>query len=251
MACVDLSAPKGPSSISELQLPATFVVRGDTMRDSTGKVAPPVVIAFDQNGKTIGDAQATLFLTDSIPRAHFASGVIVGDSLGIAHVVGQIGNLQTAVYPLPVTVAPTCIVRAPTSVGSDTVIAPVGTDSASSIGSAVISVIVRGGNCTPTDTTVNGVRVSYRITKTLESRVASPAVFLIDQTSSVSGLDTTKSVGTSSRTLDVVSIFLKNQSILTGQVDSVVVEASATYRGLPLRGSPVHVVIPVKTKFAQ
>ena len=41
VACVDMSAPKGPASISVLQLPAPFVVRGAVMGDSLGNPAAP------------------------------------------------------------------------------------------------------------------------------------------------------------------------------------------------------------------
>ncbi|HEU4787096.1 MAG TPA: hypothetical protein VFS57_06800, partial [Gemmatimonadaceae bacterium] len=54
-ACLDMSAPKGAASISLLQLPSGYVVRGDVMRDSGGAAAKLVVLAYDGDGKVIED----------------------------------------------------------------------------------------------------------------------------------------------------------------------------------------------------
>jgi len=246
MACVDLSAPKGPSSISNLQLPATFVVRGDVMRDSNGTPAPPTIVAFDQNGNPVGETGATFFITDSIPHAHFVQGVVFGDSLGIAHVVGQVGNLQTPVFALPVTVAPTTIANTLTA-QNDTLKAPVGADSLSSQGSVNVQVRVTGG--ANKDTTVDGVRVTFTITSSPPSRASSPAAFLLDDQNNVSGVDTTAS-GLAARKLTVISSFIADSTVRAGtRLDSVVIAATASYRGAPLTGSPLRIVIPVKVSF--
>jgi hypothetical protein len=81
VACLDLSAPIGPASISPIQLPAKFVVRGDTMRDSAGTPAPPVVNQFNAKGQLIGGDAPQFFILDSAPAAHFdpTTGVLVGD----------------------------------------------------------------------------------------------------------------------------------------------------------------------------
>jgi hypothetical protein len=243
VACIDLSAPKGPASISTLKLPSPFVVRGDVMRDSAGAPAPLAVLAFDGNGNPIPDAQADFFITDSGPAAHFdANGILTGDRLGSIRVIGQIGNLQTPATTIPITVAPTTIARAP---GTDTVRAPFGKDSASSVGSTPISVVVKGLG----DTTVQGVVVNLQLARTLESSSTSqPAVFIGDQAGKPMSADTTDGAGkTSKARLFVLSRNLADQALQSGQkVDSVIVEASASYKGSLLAGSPVRLVIPVR-----
>jgi len=108
VACIDLSAPKGPASISLIKLPAAFVVRGDVMRDSAGTPAPPVINQFDANGRLIGGAAPQFFILDSAPAAHFdpSNSVLVGDKLGIVNFIGQVGSLQTPSIQVPVTVLP-------------------------------------------------------------------------------------------------------------------------------------------------
>jgi hypothetical protein len=247
MACVDLSAPKGPSAISALQLPSTFVVAGDLMRDSLGNPAKPFIIGYDQNGNPIADVPGTFFFTDSIPFAHFENGIVKGDSVGTAHLVGQVGNLQTAVYNLPVTVAPFTIGRVLVNANGDTLKATAASDSAASLGTIPAQVKVLGVNAT---TGVPGVRVVFTLTKTLTSRTSSAAVFLLDDQGNLSNVDTTDVSGLASRKVAVVASFLADPALVAGtKTDSVVVTATATYLGVSLKGAPVRIVIPVKVGF--
>ncbi|HSQ30124.1 MAG TPA: hypothetical protein VLN49_09755 [Gemmatimonadaceae bacterium] len=241
-ACLDMSAPKGPASISLLRLPSGYVVRGDVMRDSAGAAAKLGVLAFDGDGQPIADVTPEFFIIDSNPAAHFdASGTLVGDRLGSIRVIGQIGNLQTPLTSIPITLAPTTIVRGQ---GTDTIRAPLGADSASSIGSTPLSVIVRGLG----DTTVQGVVVHYTITRTLESSSQQPAVYIGDASNKPASADTTDGSGNASKKrLVVLTRRLADQALVSGQkVDSAVVEASATYKGAPLANSPLRIVVPVR-----
>lgn len=244
VACIDLSAPKGPASISVLQLPSAFVVRGDVMRDSTGAPAKLGVLAYDANGALLTDVGAQFFITDSAPAAHFDdNGDLVGDRLGTVRVVGQIGNLQTPVTVIPITVAPVTLARG----ALDTVRAPLGKDSASSIGSTKLSLVVRGAG----DTAVQGVVVRYTLTRTLESSSSQPAVYIGNASGKPVSSDTTDASGTTSvARLIVLTRKLADQALLSGtKVDSVIVDASASYKGAPLTGSPARLVIPVRVTF--
>lgn len=243
LACVDLSAPKGAASISQMQLPSNFVVRGDVMRDSTGAPAKLGVIAYDGNGNALPDIQADFFITDSAPAAHFdANGLLAGDRLGTVRVIGQIGNLQTPVTMIPITVAPTTIAQG--TPAPDTIRAPAGKDSSSSIGSQSITLVVTGAG----DTAVQGVVVQLKLTRTLASSSTSqPAVYIGDNSGKPGSLDT---AGTSQKKVFVLTRNLADQALLSGQkVDSVIVEASASYKGALLAGSPVRLVFPVRVTF--
>ncbi|HVE34176.1 MAG TPA: hypothetical protein VNC18_11480 [Gemmatimonadaceae bacterium] len=243
VACIDLSAPKGAASISILQLPSPFVVRGDVMRDSSGAPAKLGVLAYDGNGNLIPDVAADFFITDSGPAAHLSpDGVLLGDRLGTVHVIGQIGNLQTPSTLIPVTVAPTTIARGP---GTDTIRAPLGKDSSSSVGSTTISLVARGAG----DTTVQGVVVQLKLIRTLESSSSKqPAVYIGDALGKPASSDTTDAAGAANhKKVFVLSRNLADQLLQSGQkIDSVIVEASAIYKGAPLAGSPVRLVIPVR-----
>jgi len=240
-ACLDMSAPKGAASISLLQLPSGYVVRGDVMRDSAGAAAKLAVLAYDGDGKPIEDVPAQFFIVDSNPAAHFdASGVLVGDRLGSIRVIGQIGNLQTPLTSIPITLAPLTIAPVPIK---DTLAAPLGSDSVSSIGHKALSAVVRAAG----DTVVPGVSVHFAITRTLASSSQGPAVYIGDAGGKPSIRDTTTDAsGSASRTVYVLTRRLADPGIVCGQkADTVIVEASATYKGAPLAGSPARIIGPV------
>jgi len=243
VACIDMSAPKGAASISGVKLPSPFVVRGDTMRDSAGNVAPVTVTAFAASGEPIPDVATDLFIVDTSRRAHFtANHLLVGDQLGIAVVLGQVSGIQTLSVSVPITVRPTTL-----ALGGkvDTLSAPLGADSASSVGRQALPLVVRGAG----DTTVQGVIVHYRITKTLgSSSSTTPSVFIGDAAGKPMFADTTDAQGSANhRQVTVLTRLLNDQALISGQkTDSVVVEASASYKGAPLLGSPLSIVVPVK-----
>jgi len=244
VACLDLSAPIGPASISTIQLPARFVVRGDTMRDSAGTPAPPVVNQFNAKGLLIGGNAPQFFILDSNPAAHFdgTTGVLVGDHLGTVNFIGQIRGLQTPTISVAVTVQPTVIDQGTGAL--DTIKTPLTQDTTVAPGSSPIPVLVKGLG----DTAVQGVVVHYAITRTLASNNAKPAVYI---TSGPGGplttTDTTDVSGAANHDLlNVRASFLADVAIATGQkVDSVIVLATATYKGALLPGSPVTFVFHV------
>jgi hypothetical protein len=240
-ACIDMSAPSGgPASISLLQLPAGFVVAGDVMRDSAGNPAGLSVIAYDGSGTPITDFTPQFFVTDSVAAAHIEGGnQLVGDSLGIVHVVGQVGSLQTGVMAIPVTVAPTTLVAK----SVDTLVAPLSGDTAVH-GTEPIPFTVSGMSAT----TVQGVIVHFSLLDTLPSTDdARPSAYLVDDQANVSGIDTTDTGGAGSRTLVVVAARIPQG---TPMPTTIRVQATATYRGMQLAGSPAITTVPVITRLA-
>lgn len=244
VACVDLSAPKGPASISLIRLPAAFVVRGDVMRDSSGAPALPFVNEFDAAGHLIPGAAPQFFITDSAPAAHFdpATGQLVGDRLGLVHFIGQVGSLQTPSVEVAITVAPESIAVA--AGGKDTLEPPLSRDTTAG-DSTIVPVAAFGLG----DSTVQGVVIRYALTRTLASNDPTrPAVSLDDPTGKPTTTDTTGASGvtTSHLYLVVHSSRLADLSLASGQkLDSVIVQASASYRGTPLVGSPLMRVVYV------
>jgi hypothetical protein len=253
-ACVELAAPKdAPASISLLQSGAFFVVQGDIMRDTLGNPTKLGVIAYDGEGNEISGVTPSFFVIDSTPKAKLnADGTITGIALGTARIIGQIGNLQTPPATIFVTVAPTTLLR-PNPNARDSVIAPVSSDSSAAIGSVSLQVGVRGAS----NAAIGGVFVRFQITKTLESRAGKVAVYLQDDNNhafplNTSTPDTTDASGNASRKLVVNSLMLGDRDLVAGsKVDTVVVEVSAKYRGVPLSGSPLRLAIPVRVSFGQ
>jgi hypothetical protein len=241
VACVDMSAPSGPASISVLKLPSPSVVVGDVMRDSNGTPAPLTVVAFDANGAEIGGAVAQFFVTDTLHYAHIdAKNQVVGDNIGNTRILGQVGSLQTSAVLVPVTYAPDHIAI---SAKADSLDVPFGIDSARSIGTLALPVSVRSAG----DSIAQGFIVRYTITHapaTAES-AKSPAVYLSDDAGKVTQADTSDASGQASPKLTVNSRLLRDEAgFLDRSVkDSVVVEASAKYKGALLKGSPLRFVV--------
>lgn len=235
LACVDMSAPPGPASISNLRLPSPSVIVGDTMRDSLGQVAPLTIIAFNSANDTIAAAGAQFFITDTTKAAHLNGGTtLVGDKIGSTVLVGQIGKLQTATANVPVTFKPDHMVK--TSIDT-TLLAP-GGDSTKT-GTATLQLRVLSAQ----DSGSAGIVVSYTITHAPASVPQRAAVVIQDNAGHIATADTTTTGGNSSRRLVVTSFFL------SGQPDSAVVEARASYRGVALTNSPIRFVIPIKVVF--
>lgn len=249
VACVDMSAPKGALSISSLVLPSPSVVVGDTMRDSVGVAAPLRVIAFDADDKPIADVAAQFFITDSLAVGHLDKGnVVVGDKQGSLHIIGQVSGIQTLPVTLPVTVKPTVF-----ALGAkvDTLTVPFAnaTDTTrTSTKTVAIPVTLKGLG----DTAAVGFVVKYALTSAPATKSGSTlaAVSLVadDASRIVSGVDTTDGSG-ASRLLLVRSPLLADQALQSGQTtDSAVVTVSTTYKGVPVSGSPIRVVVPIKVK---
>jgi hypothetical protein len=245
LACVDMSAPKGPASISLLQLPAQYVVLGDTMRDTNGVVGSPSIVSFDAAGMASTATGAEFFTTDSQPVATFNSaGQLVGNTVGQVHVIGQIGKLQTP------SVAVTVIPSPPDSLTStlpDTVALffPPSADSALSVGSLQLAITVKAQD----QSLVPGVIVTYTLSP--HSSVQKyAALYLSDGTTNAQSLiDTTKVGGTSNRTLFVIGAALAPE-VRLGAADTAVVTVTAKYKGAPLKNSPLPLKIPIKPSSA-
>jgi hypothetical protein len=241
-ACLDMSAPKGPASISVLQVPSPSVVVGDVMRDSNGVPASFSVIAYDANGNPISGITPQIIITDSIKFAHFdASGALVGDSVGVVHVLGQIGNLQTPVVPVPVSVAPAAIQALPVNSFS----IPLPTDAADTTSAKTsVGAVISG----PDNTFAQGFLVHFALIHAPATKAGkSPAVFLANvATGKPFAVDTTKANGQAILSLAVIVHFLADDSLSAGlKSDSAVIEMTASYKGAPVPGSPVQVTVPI------
>jgi hypothetical protein len=253
-ACVDLSAPAGqPGSISQLQLGAFFVVHGDVMRDTLGDPVKPSIIAFDGAGNPISGFTPLFFTTDSVGALRLDSDgfLVARDTVNATSpvhgtIVGQIGSLQTQPQTVWVTVAPTTLARAKVELDSILVPGSQQLDSASSIGTVALPVMVFGDGNVP----VPGMFVRYTLETNVPSNGDSPAVYLRDDANNVfpagqSTADTADASATVSRTLVVNSKFVASLSSLLS--DTLVVVATARYRGTPL--TPLRILVPVRARF--
>lgn len=218
VSCREVPAPEGGIfSISGLLLPSPGLVAGDTMRDSTGLVTPLRVVAFDVAGDTVKSAVTTFIVLDT--GAHLSGALLVGDSVGrTVRVVGSVGALQTQPASVKVTLSP------------DTLVAPDSVRFERAAGSATfnadLTTLVQHRSGTST-TPVEAVIVLYSIVIQPAS-TGGPAVVLMSGTTP-SSRDTTDASGRAARTLQ-----LRAANFVVSALDSAVVDATASYRGLAL-----------------
>lgn len=247
VACVDMSAPKGPAYISTLLLPSPSVVVGDVMRDSNGTPAPLAIVAYNSDNSAITGSVAQFFVVDTLRYAHLTSGnQLFGDKIGTTRVVGQIGNLQTTAISVPVTYAPDTLKKV---TAFDTLNAPLGADSATSLSTLALGVMVRSA----LDSAAQGFIVHYVIIHAprTASSATSPAVYLADDNGKPALADTSDATGLASPRLAVNTYFMADSArFVTGTyVDSVVIDASAKYNGRVIKGSPIRFIVRLTALF--
>lgn len=240
VGCRAIPAPaNGVLSVSEVQLPSPGVVVGDTMRDSTGQVAPLHVYAFGVGGQadTLKDAIVEFVMLDN--GAHVTSGgYLIGDSVRSAvRVVGSVGSLQTSAAPVNVTPHPDSIGSALTTAIATVTFNPLDSTATANYSTALAATVVSMDSVPPA--AVQSVIVHYAIIYQPPASVAGAAsAVLVDPSGHPSSVDTTDASGQVTRRIRV-----RPQAPTIP--DSVVVKVTAQYRGVPLRGSPVRFVVPI------
>ena len=232
VACTDISGSS--TSVLSIQfdtLPSPSVVLGDTLRDTTGAVVRPVVHAFNFKGAEIIPAPVYFLSPDSGVTVDSATGVIVGDSLRStsARIVATVGRLQ-AIQRVDVTLSP------------DLLEAVNGRDSLqySLIDTTLnlshqLTVKLRHG-VAPNDNAVKSYIVSFAIVSQSNPQLGE----LVNDGGKASVVDTTDASGIAGRAIRLHPLFLSSP------VDSIVVNATAKYKGAKVGGSPVRLVLLLK-----
>ena len=237
LSCGDVpTLDSGISYVTPIILPSPAVAAGDVLRDSLGNPAPLQVLAYDNNNVVIPTVTANYVIT-SLPAGVTidSSGRVTAlDSVRTVTIVARVGSrIQTTAATLEVVAQPDSVERTalPDSLVSFT---------KTGVLSVKISALFKG-----TRIPVKGILVRYRIIKINGSlAIDTGSHTLVDDANTPlridarRAVDTTDASGSAARYLVPVS--------LTG-VDSIVVEARASsLRGVPLKGSPVRFVLPVK-----
>lgn len=236
LACGDVPTfAGGIVYISPIVLPAPAVAAGDQLRDSTGKVAPLQVLAYDTAGNVIPNVAVT-YVISSIPVGGAtidANGFLTAtDSVRTLQIVGRIGSsLQTSVATLE-------IVPQPDSIEIMAVDSLVPQKNTSPIQVKVTG--VRGGVRVP----VKGIIVRYQITKVNGVAAVDSNLFkLYDDANNTLRSDPRIAVDTTDASGTVGRVLLPGLTSVT----SVELEARATsLKGIPLKGSPLPIVLVLK-----
>lgn len=233
LACGDVSG--GSSSVLSIQfdsLGAPGVVLGDSLRDTAGTVIHPVVHAYNFSGDEIIPSPAWFQSPDSGISVDSATGIIVGDSLRTAaRVIATVGGLQ-AIQKVDVTLRPDLIVAVD---GFDSLAYSL-IDSTKSFSPTLTVKLTHG--IAPNDSAVRSYIVSFSIVSQSDPNLA----VLINDAKIRSVVDTTDTNGTAGRALHINPDLIRTAD----GVDSVIVNASARYRGALVSGSPVRLVLKVK-----
>jgi hypothetical protein len=233
LACGDVSG--GSNSVLSIQfdsLGAPGVVLGDSLRDTTGAVIHPVAHAYNFSGDEILPSPAWFQSPDSGISVDSATGIVVGDSLrSAARIIATVGGLQ-AIQKVDVTLRPDSIVP----VDSLDSLSYSLIDSTKNFSPTLTVKLTHG--VAPNDSAVRSYIVSFSIVSQSDPNLA----VLVNEGRKPSVVDTNDANGTAGRALHL------NPSLITSASgeESIVVNASARYRGALVKGSPVRLILKVK-----
>ena len=220
-------------AIELAEFPWPSVVAGDTLRDSTGAVTPLVARLFDGDGDVVEGPVEFLVARQGVR-------IIGGDKLvaddtttGAIGILASTPGIQSVVRDIE-------IVSAPRSMVASGIVTPlrwvVPDDPRTNTSQPVGARVLAGAD--------SGVR-SWIVTFQLEAggrQIAendTTQIFLVGDNGRPSYVDTTDASGTASRRVRL--------KIVPGLVapDSAIVTIRASYKGQPLPGSPIRLVLPI------
>ncbi|MBU6365622.1 MAG: hypothetical protein KJT01_05375 [Gemmatimonadetes bacterium] len=243
-------APDLPASIEWTPFPAPAVVVGDTLRTEAGGVARVRAIVRNTAGDTLTGAVATYLYADFNRDSALlvdSTGLVraVKKPRGDARLAARAGASLQVLRPLVVTGRPDS--AAGTGPSALLVLNPAdtGRTAAGANTSGTLSVTVRTLASATSVEPVTGWLVRYEVL-----RPANPAndttrgAWLVDDNGRPTAVDTTDTGGNASRKVRV------RPSVFPGAAgtDTVVVQAVVRYRGVPVRGAPVRLVVPVQRR---
>ena len=248
-SCAEIGTnPDEPAAIELTALPSPSVVIGDTLRNESGLVAPVRATVLNVRGAVIADASIrylyadlrrdTALVVDSL------TGVIraLRASTGDARVVARVGGSLQVLRVLVITTRPDSLERnaQPLPLFSTT-LPDTGRVRAAANTSPVFTATVRHADAITGGSGVNAWLVRYELLKPANpGNDTTAAVFLVDDTGRASVLDTTDANGSAGR-----KVRIRATAFPSIPTDSVIVRATATYRGKTLAGAPVRFALPV------
>lgn len=230
-ACGDLTANTDAVLSMEFDtLGAPSVVVGDSLRDTTGALLTPVVRVFNGKGEEIADAPLRFFSPDSGVHVDSITGVISADSLRStpARIFASVGSLQ-AIQRIAVTLRPDSLERI---TEADTIRYSL-SDSTQNLSKALTVKLIHG--VPPNDSAVTSWIVSFAIVSQADPALVS----LVGNNGKPSLVDTTGTDGIASRQIRLHPVALPTGT----ETGNIVINATAKYRGVQVKGSPVQIVV--------
>lgn len=227
-ACVNIS--DNADTVLSLEfdpLASPSVVVGDSLRDTTGALAAPSVRAFNYRGEEIVSPPIRFHAPDPGISIDNITGVISGDSLRTTpvRVVASVGSLQ-ALQLLDITLRPDAVSALD---GRDTLAYSL-VDSTVNVSRALTVKLIHG--LPPLDSAVRSYVISFAVVSG-----GDPLLAELVNGGRISTIDTTDASGVAGRAVKIRPLYLG------GTVDSVIVNATVKFRGTPISGSPVRLVL--------
>jgi len=208
-------------------LSSPSVVLGDSLRDTTGTLAAPTVRAFNYRGEEIVSPPIRFHAPDPGISIDSITGVISGDSLRTTpvRVVASVGSLQ-ALQLLDITLRPDAVSALD---GRDTLQYSL-LDTTVNISDVLTVKLIHGQP--PLDSAVRSYVISFAVVSG-----GNPLFAELVNGGKASTIDTTDAGGVAGRAVRIRPIYL------SAPVDSVIVNATVKFRGTPISGSPVRLVL--------
>ena len=248
-ACAEIGI--GPNEAAAIELdpfPSPSVVVGDTLRTIDGVVSPVRARVFNVRGELIGDAAPRYLYADynidSALAIDSATGIVVAKTLvaGDKRIAARIGGTLQVLRGIRIGTRPDSVSGTSLTESLGTTVPDTGRQGQENNSTKALSVTVRNrdGNAV---SPVRSWPVRFQLVSPANpTNDTMAAVYLVDDQGRASTLDTTDDSGAAGRRVRVRAL----QFPVGAAVESVVVRATVTYRGQPLKGSPVRITAPVR-----
>jgi hypothetical protein len=249
IACAEVGL--GPNEAAAIELdpfPSPSVVVGDTLRNIDGVVAAVRARVFNVRGDIIADAAPRYlyadFNIDSALAIDSVKGIVVAKKLsaGDKRIAARIGSSLQVLRPLRIVTRPDSADGRSLTTILGTSLPDTGRRGLDSNSTKALDVTVRHLEAGVV-TAARSWPVRFQLlTPANPTNDTMRAAYLIDEQGRASMLDTTDDNGTAGRRVRVRALQFPSGAA----VESVVVRATVTYRGQPLKGSPVRMTAPVR-----
>ncbi len=248
-ACAEIGlGPNEPAAIELTPLPSPSVVVGDTLRNIDGAVTPLRAIVYNVRGDVIDDATPQYlyaeFNTDSALSVDSLTGIVVARKLatGDKRLAARIGSTLQVLRPLRIVLRPDSVDGTSVTQILGTSLPDTGRRGLDSNSTRALTVTVRNVSG-DTVSTVGSWPVRFElISPANPTNDTTAAAYLIDDQGRASTIDTTDDSGVAGRRVRVRALLFPTGTA----VESLVVRAAVTYKGQPLKGSPVRLTAPVR-----
>ncbi len=248
-ACAEVGLSPNEAAAIELDpFPSPAVVVGDTLRNLDGIVTPIRARVFNVRGDVISDATPRYlyadFNIDSALAIDSATGRVVAKKLvsGDKRIAARIGGSLQVLRSIRIVTRPDSVDGASLTNILGTTLPDTGRQGQESNSTRALTVTVRHREASAV-TPARSWPVRFQLLSPANpTNDTMAAAYLVDDQGRASSLDTTDDNGGAGRRVRVRALLFP----VGAAVESVVVRATVTYKGQPLKGSPVRITAPVR-----